>query len=144
MKSESKFIYYGILFYFLYSQIYNIISNVLILPILSMHWNIYLIPILLGVFIVILSLWFYRLKKFPKIKLWIILLIVSLSITTELFSWVPYNISKESYINEEKSLILDFTLYCKTINTVIFIIITSLKYTKMKKSNELNSNVDNI
>jgi hypothetical protein len=133
MKKDLQPIYFGILFSFLYLQMYKIISSLLITPILSMYLNIYLIPIILGIFIVLLSLWFYHLKVFPKIKIGIILLVICLSIIVKLFEWLPYYISKCSYTNEEKYLVLNLTSYCSTINTVAFIVLAYFKYIKMKK-----------
>lgn len=141
MKKEHHLIYYGILFSYLYLQIYSIISSLLISPVLSMHWNIYFIPIIISIFIVLLSLGFYHLKKFPQIKIWWFLLILLLSVIVKSFEWLPYHIAEEScksYDGEERSLILKFTLYCSTLNTIIFIAIAYIKYHKIKKTSNEN------
>jgi RsiW-degrading membrane proteinase PrsW (M82 family) len=139
MKKEHQFVYYGILFYFLYSQVYKIISNLLITPILIMQWNIYLIPFIVGVVIFALSFCFYRLNKFSPIKIWIILLIVLLSVSIS-FIGLParyYMLGGNSiYSIEKQSIITKFILYGSTINTIILVVLTYIKYIKMRNNGD--------
>ena len=133
---KNKYIYYGILFYFLYIQIFNISSSLLITPILIFQFNIHLILILLFIYIVLLSFLFYRFEKFPKIKIWFIVLIV---IVTTLISF--FNIPEKFYLTdtyflyvlEKKSMIMNYILICKTINTIVFLVIAYIKYLKLKE-----------
>jgi hypothetical protein len=136
MKNNNKFIYYGILFYFLYIQIYSALASLLISPILIMRWNIHLIPLLLLLLIVLLSILFYRIKKFPKIRIWFILLVVFIS-TIVSFLNLPerfYLLDGNSlYSAKIQSSILDYILYCKVVNTVVFLSISYFKYVKTKR-----------
>lgn len=140
MKNENKFIYYGILFYFLYTQIYKTISNVLISPILSMQWNTHLIPILLSLIIILLSVLFYRIEKFPKIRIWFVLLVVFLSIVVSFFNMPDkfyLSSSNSVYSTEKQSMITNYILICRVINTILFLAISYFKYlTVRKKGNE--------
>lgn len=142
MKNENKFIFYGILFYFLYIQIYKIISSILISPILSMQWNIHLIPVLLSLIIILLSILFYRIKKFPKINFLFILLVVLLSILVSFFN-IPnkfYLLGGDSvYSIEIQSVIINYILICGVINTTIFLTISYFKYLKIQKKDKLGS-----
>lgn len=137
MKNENKFIYYGILFYFIYIQIYEIISSILIWPILSMQWNIYLIPILLSLIIISLSIIFYRINKFPKIRIWFILLVILLSILISLLN-IPnkfYLLGGDSvYSVKTQSSITNYILICRTINTIVFLSVSYFKYFKSQKN----------
>ena len=127
------YIYYGILFYFLYTQIYGIICSLLVSPILIMQWNIYLVPIFLLLFTTLLSIWFYRAKKFPKIKIWFILLIVILSIIISFLnipSWFYLFDYNSAYTIEKRSMIMDYILYSESINLTLFLVISCFKYLK--------------
>jgi|BioPla2DNA2_1021312.scaffolds.fasta_scaffold66086_2 RsiW-degrading membrane proteinase PrsW (M82 family) len=137
MKNENKLIYYGILFSYLYFQIYSITSKVLISPILYMQWNVHLVPILLSLIIMLLSVWFYKVKNFPKMKLWFIILIVLLSIFVSLFN-IPnrfYLLGGNSiYSIKTQSTVINYILICGVINTSIFLVISYIKYLKLKKT----------
>jgi len=133
MKNNNKFIYYGILFYFLYIQIYSALASLLISPILIMQWNIHLIPLLLLLLIVLLSILFYRIKKFPKIRIWFILLVVFISTVVSFFNLPErfYLLGGNSlYSAKIQSSILDYILYCNVVNTVVFLSISYFKYVK--------------
>jgi hypothetical protein len=116
----------------------------LILPILSMQWNVNLILILLLLLIASLSILFYRIKTFPKIRIWFILLVASLSIVFSFF-----NIPDKFYLSgvnsgydlETQSVIVNYILTCRVINTIIFLTISYLKYLKIQR-NESNRIVD--
>jgi hypothetical protein len=142
MKNENKLIYYGILFYFLYIQIYKIISSVLVSPVLIMQWNIHLIIILLLLLIISLAVWFYMIKQFFKIKLWLILSVVFLSISLSLF-----NIPDKFYLSgghsvlysiDKQSMITNYVLICRVINTILFLAIAYFKYLKIEMKEKLN------
>lgn len=143
---KNKFIYYGILFYFLYNQTYSIISDILILPILSMQGNIHLIPILLSLVIILLSVLFYRITKFPKIRIWLILLVIFLSVVVSFFN-IPakFYLSgiNSAYSTEKQSMITNYILTCKVINTIVFLAIAYFKYLTAEKKDKHNSDVDN-
>jgi hypothetical protein len=144
MKNENKFIYYGILFYFLYTQIYKTISSILISPILIMQWNVIFIPILLILIILLFSVWLYKKEKFPKIKLWFVLSVLFLSITVSFFN-IPdrFYLSgiNSDYTIKQQYTITNYILTFKTINTLIFIAISYFKYLKYQKDekNEMGS-----
>ena len=145
MKNENKLIYYGILFYFIYVQIYNIISEVLISPILCMQWNIHIIPILLSLVIILLSFLFCRVKRFPRIKIWVVLLVVLLSVMLRLFnSPAKFYLSGSNpvYSIEEQSMITNYILICKTLNTIVLLAISYFKYLKIQKEEKFNGNID--
>jgi len=133
MKTKNRYIYYGILFYFLYTQIYTIISSLLISPILNMKWSIHLIPIIFSILIIVLSLGFYRIKQFPILKIWYILLVVLLSISVSFFNLPEIfylSGSNSVYSLEQQSIITNYIFTCKLINTVVFLIITYFKYSR--------------
>ena len=136
MKNENKFIYYGILFYFLYIQIYKTVSGALILPILIMQWNVFSIPILLTLIILLFAVWFYKKEKFPKIKLWFVLLVVLLSIAVSFFN-IPERFylsgNNSNYSVEQQYSITNYILTFKTINTLIFMVIVYFKYLKIQR-----------
>ena len=136
---RNKFIYYGILFNYLYIQIYYILSEVLILSVLIMRWDFHLIPLFLLLFVAIFSILFYRIKKFPIIRFWFIFIVVLLSTARSYFN-LPYRLhllgENTLYSTEIQSALLDYILYCRVTNTIVFLAITCFKYVKMKK-NEL-------
>ena len=135
MEKENKFIYYGILFYFLYTQIYSVLASFLILPVLIMQWDIYLIPLFLLLFIALLSILFYRIKKFPKIRLWFLLLVIFISIAVSFLN-IPerfYLLGGNSvYSTKIQSAILDYISYGRTLNAIIFLAISYFKYNVVK------------
>ena len=134
-------IYYGILFYFIYIQIYQIVSKILISPILSMQCAIYLIPILLSLVVIILSVIFYRIKEFPKIRIWHLLLVFLLSTLITFFN-IPGRFYltgiNSTYSAEMQSTIPTFIQIAGTINTVVFLVISYFKYWKLQKNDKLN------
>jgi hypothetical protein len=141
MKNENKPIYYGILFYFLYIQIYKIISSVLISPVLIMQWNIHLIIVLLLLLVISLAVWFYTIKQFFKIKLWLIFSVIFLSISVSFL-----NIPDKFYLSggnsvfysiDKQSMIANYILICRVVNTIVFLTITYFKYLKIEKEQKL-------
>lgn len=138
MKNENLFIYYGILFLFLYLKVYLIISNLITSLILSLSGNIFIVPIILSLLILGLLVGFYKLKSFPKINLWVILIIIALlPIGNSIFLPSAYYEGGNSLYNEEeRKMIASFITYCSTINYLGIIIISYLKYYRYnKKSN---------
>ena len=135
MKNENKSIYYGILFFFLYDKIYEIFSSIVISPILSMQWNIYLVPILLLLIIIMLSVIFYRIKEFPKIRIWHILLVVFLSTLISFFN-IPgrfyFTGGNSVYSPETQYTILNYIRFCVAINMMVFLAISYFKYWKLQ------------
>jgi len=134
---KNKNIYYGILFYFLYLQIYGIISSLLILPILSMNLSIHLVLILPLLFVIILSIWFYKLdEQFPKIKGWFILLVVLFSMAVNFLNLPDRFLSfgdDSVYRNTDRAMIMSYITTCKAILLIAFITISYLKYLKAQK-----------
>jgi|GEM_PF-2019412 len=128
-----NFIYYGILFYFLYSQIYEIVSSMLIIPILYFEWSIHIIPIILMLLIVSFGSWFYRMQKFHRISFLFILTIVFLSLLVSYFS-IPerfYLVRGNSlYDVNQQSVITNYISICRVINTLVIITISWSKYRK--------------
>jgi hypothetical protein len=104
---------------------------VLISPVLIMQWNIHLNIILLILFIISLAVWFYMIKQFFKIKLWFILLVVFLSISVSFFN-IPdrFYLSGDNsafYSIDKQSVITNYILVCRVINTIVFLSITYFK-----------------
>lgn len=146
MENKEKLIYYGILFHYLYNQIYYILSEGLILAVLGFQWNIHLIPILLVLFTAIFSILFYRIKKFPEIRFWFFFIVIVLSYARTYFN-LPYKhlLGENSLYSEEMRFkILDYIYYCRTFNTVVFLMITCFKYVKMKRNDRFKSYADNV
>jgi len=134
---KNKYIYYGILFYFLYLQIYGIISSLLISPILAMNLSIHLVLILPLLFVIILSIWFYKLdEQFPKIKGWFILLVVLFSMAVNFLNLPDRFLSfgdDSVYRNTDRAMIMSYITTCKAILLIAFISISYIKYLKAQK-----------
>ncbi len=135
MKNENLFIYYGILFFFLYLRVYLIISNIITSLILILNWNIFIIPISLSLLILGLFVGFYKLKSFPKINLWIILIIMALAVIGNgiFLPSVHYNGTYSVYNEEERKMISSFIRCFHDISTTGIIIISYLKYYRYNK-----------
>jgi hypothetical protein len=142
MKNETNSIYYGILFYWLYTTIISMTEDVIILPIIIIKWNIYLIPIILSMLLMSLSIWFYKKKQFPNVKLWFLLVVFILS--TLMFKFdVPnrfFSNGVSEYSDSEELMIVNTRSYFIGINTLIFLAIAYFKYWKYRRS---VSNTDN-
>ena len=139
MVKENKFIYFGILFYFVYSQLYKVISHLLVAIILTMRMNIVFIHVFVLLFILLLSSWFYFKKEFFSIKIWFIALLVLVSVSISFFD-IPnrlYLYNNLEYSEVERHLIMNYTLIYGFINTLLFLVIAYYKYKKMSKSDEV-------
>ena len=138
MVKENKFVYFGILFYFVYSQLYKVISHLLVVIILTMRMNIVFIHVFVLLFILLLSSWFYFKKEFFSIKIWFIALLVLVSVSISFFD-IPnrlYLYNNLEYSEVERHLIMNYTLIYGFINTLLFLVIAYYKYKKTSKSDE--------
>ena len=138
MVKENKFIYFGILFYFVYSQLYKVISHLLVAIILTTRMNIVFIHVFVLLFILLLSSWFYFKKEFFSIKIWFIALLVLVSVSISFFD-IPnrlYLYNNLEYSEVERHLIMNYTLIYGFINTLLFLVIAYYKYKKTSKSDE--------
>ena len=138
MVKENKFVYFGILFYFVYSQLYKVISHLLVAIILTMRMNIVFIHVFVLLFILLLSSWFYFKKEFFSIKIWFIALLVLVSVSISFFD-IPnrlYLYNNLEYSEVERHLIMNYTLIYGFINTLLFLVIAYYKYKKTSKSDE--------
>ena len=138
MVKENKFVYFGILFYFVYSQLYKVISHLLVAIILTMRMNIVFIHVFVLLFILLLSSWFYFKKEFFSIKIWFIALLVLVSVSISFFD-IPnrlYLYNNLEYSEVERHLIMNYTLVYGFINTLLFLVIAYYKYKKTSKSDE--------
>lgn len=138
MVKENKFIYFGILFYFVYSQLYKVISHLLVAIILTMRMNIVFIHVFVLLFILLLSSWFYFKKEFFSIKIWFFALLVLVSVSISYFD-IPnrlYLYNNLEYSEVERHLIMNYTLIYGFINTLLFLVIAYYKYKKTSKSDE--------
>ena len=139
MVKENKFIYFGILFYFVYSQLYKVISHLLVAIILTTRMNIVFIHVFVLLFILLLSSWFYFKKEFFSIKIWFIALLVLVSVSISFFD-IPnrlYLYNNLEYSEVERHLIMNYTLIYGFINTLLFLVIAYYKYKKTSKSDEV-------
>ena len=139
MVKENKFIYFGILFYFVYSQLYKVISHLLVAIILTTRLNIVFIHVFVLLFILLLSSWFYFKKEFFSIKIWFIALLVLVSVSISFFD-IPnrlYLYNNLEYSEVERHLIMNYTLIYGFINTLLFLVIAYYKYKKTSKSDEV-------
>ena len=139
MVKENKFVYFGILFYFVYSQLYKVISHLLVAIILTMRMNIVFIHVFVLLFILLLSSWFYFKKEFFSIKIWFIALLVLVSVSISFFD-IPnrlYLYNNLEYSEVERHLIMNYTLIYGFINTLLFLVIAYYKYKKTSKSDEV-------
>lgn len=138
MVKENKFVYFGILFYFVYSQLYKVISHLLVAIILTMRMNIVFIHVFVLLFILLLSSWFYLKKEFFSIKIWFIALLVLVSVSISFFD-IPnrlYLYNNLEYSEVERHLIMNYTLIYGFVNTLLFLVIAFYKYKKTSKSDE--------
>ena len=138
MVKENKFVYFGILFYFVYSQLYKVISHLLVAIILTTRMNIVFIHVFVLLFILLLSSWFYFKKEFFSIKIWFIALLVLVSVSISFFD-IPnrlYLYNNLEYSEVERHLIMNYTLIYGFINTLLFLVIAYYKYKKTSKSDE--------
>lgn len=138
MVKENKFVYFGILFYFVYSQLYKVISHLLVAIILTMRMNIVFIHVFVLLFILLLSSWFYFKKEFFSIKIWFIALLLLVSVSISYFD-IPnrlYLYNNLEYSEVERHLIMNYTLIYGFINTLLFLVIAYYKYKKTSKSDE--------
>ena len=138
MVKENKFVYFGILFYFVYSQLYKVISHLLVAIILTMRMNIVFIHVFVFLFILLLSSWFYFKKEFFSIKIWFIALLLLVSVSISFFD-IPnrlYLYNNLEYSEVERHLIMNYTLIYGFINTLLFLVIAYYKYKKTSKSDE--------
>ena len=138
MVKENKFVYFGILFYFVYSQLYKVISHLLVAIILTMRMNIVFIHVFVLLFILLLSSWFYFKKEFFSIKIWFMALLVLVSVSISFFD-IPnrlYLYNNLEYSEVERHLIMNYTLIYGFVNTLLFLVIAYYKYKKTSKSNE--------
>ena len=138
MVKENKFVYFGILFYFVYSQLYKVISHLLVAIILTTRMNIVFIHVFVLLFILLLSSWFYFKKEFFSIKIWFIALLLLVSVSISFFD-IPnrlYLYNNLEYSEVERHLIMNYTLIYGFINTLLFLVIAYYKYKKTSKSDE--------
>lgn len=147
MKNENKLSYYGILFHYLYIELYYILSEGLLLAVLGFRWNIYLIPVLFILLTAIFSILFYRIKKFPGIRFWFFFIVVVLSYARTYFD-LPYRLNllgeNSQYNDKIQFTILNYIYYCRIFNTLVFLIITCFKYVKMQRNDRFKSYADNV
>ena len=138
MVKENKFVYFGILFYFVYSQLYKVISRFLVAIILTTRMNIVFIHVFVLLFILLLSSWFYFKKEIFSIKIWFIALLLLVSVSISYFD-IPnrlYLYNNLEYSEVERHLIMNYTLIYGFINTLLFLVIAYYKYKKTSKSDE--------
>ena len=139
MVKENKFVYFGILFYFVYRQLYKVISRFLVAIILTTRMNIVFIHVFVLLFILLLSSWFYFKKEFFSIKIWFIALLLLVSVSISYFD-IPnrlYLYNNLEYSEVERHLIMNYTLIYGFINTLLFLVIAYYKYKKTSKSDEV-------
>jgi hypothetical protein len=93
------------------------------------------------------SVWFYRINQFPPIKIWLILLIFLIPIFIKLIGFPElYFLRGENsyYTIKEQSLISNFMLISSSINTIIFIVISYIKYLKIQRNEKNNGTVSEM
>lgn len=138
MIRENKSVYYGILFYFLYTQLYKVISHLLIAIVLTMQMNVVFIHIFILLLILSLSACFFCKKSFFSIRIWLIILLILSSVLISFFD-IPnrfYLYNNLEYNEGERYLIMKYTLIYGFINTLLFLIIAYWKYKKLGKMND--------
>lgn len=139
-NNKNKLIYYGILFYYLYVNLYIIFSDILTVPIVILHWNSHLILAVKLLLIILFATVFFRTKKFPKIKLWHILVVIVLVTSITMFN-IPHRFymgPDSVYTSKERSVIMDYHYNYNVYNTILFIIIACLKYFRIQRNEKLN------
>lgn len=148
MKNENKYVYYGILFYTFYLQIYFVVSEVFFLPVLIFRWNIHFIPLFLLLLVAILSITFYRIKNIPILNVWFILFISFLSsvIYTFTLKYRFYLLDRDPLYDSPEILptITNYLSECNSFNIFLFLCISYYKYIKTKKNNWLQSHIDGV
>jgi hypothetical protein len=127
MKQNNLNVYYGILFLFLYSRIYSIIVNVFVSCALLLKINAVILPFVLGIIVLAMVLLFSRIKTFPSVKLWMIVLIIIISSLLNYF-FTPFHF----YAGEDaKWSLLTYSITCsRFLFEILIILIAYLKYRK--------------
>ena len=127
--------YYGILFYILFINVYNILYDLTASLLFLLKADIYLVLILLLLLIIGLLLLFLYMKKLPSIKLWVLLSILLLPIIINFFNLPErYFIGPFSFYTEEQRLIIfDFIYPCRSIFYYGIIGIVCFHYLRKKK-----------
>jgi len=131
MEKNNFNIYYGIIFLFLYSRIYSIFTNLFICAIYFLKINIYVIPIMLLAIVLTMLIIFTKIRKFPLLNLYVIIILVIVFILCNNFC-EPINF----YQGESKKqfLISNFKSISYTIFNFAIIIISFIKYHRFIKT----------
>lgn len=127
--------YYGILFYILFINVYNILYDLTASLLFLLKADIYLVLILLLLLIIGLLLLFLYMKKLPPIKLWVLLSILLLPIIINFFNLPErYFLGTSSfYTKEQQSNIFYYIYPCKPFFYYGLIGISYFHYLRKKK-----------
>lgn|GEM_PF-5420518 len=134
MTKDTSFCY-GIIFYFITIQIYNIVCDLISSLLLGFNEKIIFIPISLILVVVCFLLCFIKMNKFRDIKIWKILLVVLLSFILKFFN-LPgryYMTTSSFYTIEQQSIITLLIFSSKALINIGIIVIAYFQYVRIKK-----------
>jgi len=131
MLNDKKSIYYGIVMLFISKLLLDIVSILFYLLIGYLDFNILIVPISQCLFTILLLLYFFRLKVFPKIKIFHFISIIIL--TAILANISSSQLFLEKYSIVEKAKYNTFMIAINTFFFYSFAIIAYIKYLKISK-----------
>jgi energy-coupling factor transporter transmembrane protein EcfT len=131
LKTEEKYLFYGILFLFVYNRLFIICNDLISSLILVCQWNAYLVPIALLLLCTIFLLFFLKLKDYPKINFWLIIGVILVPIAINFFM-LP-NRYYFYYSAEDQKMLFDCRILINGINTYILVFIVYFKYYRLNK-----------
>ncbi len=127
MQQNSN-IYYGILFYFVYIRLFQIVTDLIVMPVFCFNLNVTIIPIALTLMILLFNFVYLKMKKFPRLLIWIVLILVY-SVVKLLFN-IPTRFYP--YSDSEKAWAIQSIYICTGIHTFVFVVLSCIKFIKSK------------
>jgi len=130
---QKKYIFYGIVLLFLTNLLKSIINSMTSFIIGYFNFNILLIPIISIIFCTLIIIIFFKIKIFPKLYLWLFLLIIILFICSNFFLTDIYI---EQYTPAERGMNYSIMKGIDFLFMLTFSIVAYIKYNRIKeKSN---------
>lgn len=132
MKNDKKYIYYGIVFWFLFETIFNFFERLITTIVFYFSWNIYIIPIFLTFIAIIMILAILRYKSIPQLNLWIVVGIFTAFAGMTLIAPEKW-LRNANYLESEKQMLLLVRPFISACFRWIIVLIAYIKYYKLNK-----------
>lgn len=130
---QKKYIFYGVVLFFLTSLLKDIIHSITELIICYLNFNIQLIPFISIIFCAVIIIVIFKIKAFPKLNLWLLLLPIIISLLTNLFLSKIYTECIKQYTSLEVGMNYSYIKGINYIFTLTFSIVAYIKYKKIKE-----------